>query len=233
MMVAARHNPSQSASPVDHGHVDHEPVDDDPEPSSLDGSHPHTQSDARSDNPPNIWLGSDSLDLDCLGAHPDWAPDMDDLTAIAQRVLDHIGIAPCTAEVSLQWVDDGAMADLNGTYRGKQSPTNVLSFPAYDPDDLDAAVMLSRAGGPPLHFGDIAMAPDVCLREAAEQSKPVRDHGIHLFVHGLLHLLGYDHIDDDDAEIMEGHEIALLAAMKIANPYSDTHSITDKETDHG
>ena len=103
--------------------------------------------------------------------------------------------------------DEAVLADLNERFRGKDSPTNVLSFPAPpNPDD---------------HLGDIALAHGVIAREAAEQGKPLSHHLQHLVIHGVLHLIGYDHERDEDAERMEALERQLLARLGIPDPYED------------
>ena len=98
------------------------------------------------------------------------------------------------------------MRELNRDFRKKDAPTNVLSFPA--------------PPNPERHLGDIALAFGVCAREAAEQRKPLAHHLQHLTVHGVLHLLGYDHIGDDEAEAMEGLERAVLAGLGVPDPYA-------------
>ena len=95
---------------------------------------------------------------------------------------------------------------LNATYRQKNHPTNVLSFPA----DVETRVPV---------LGDLAICWPVVVREADEQSKSLEDHAAHLVIHGLLHLLGFDHEDDTEAEVMEGLEISTLATLGVANPY--------------
>ncbi len=119
-------------------------------------------------------------------------------------------------EVSVRLADDEDVAALNLEYRERQGPTNVLSFPAVSEDDL--------AGLPPevpVLLGDIVLALGVVKSEAAAQAKAPADHFSHLVVHGMLHLLGYDHIEAGDAEIMEKLETAVLARMQIANPYGE------------
>jgi len=101
--------------------------------------------------------------------------------------------------------DNGAVQDLNGRFRGQDRPTNVLSFPAPQ--------------NPEGHLGDIALALGVCTREADEQGKSLADHLCHLTVHGTLHLLGYDHETDAEAELMEGLERTLLAGLGVMDPY--------------
>lgn len=101
--------------------------------------------------------------------------------------------------------DNGAVQDLNGRFRGQDRPTNVLSFPAPQ--------------NPEGHLGDIALALGVCVSEADEQGKSLSDHLCHLTVHGTLHLLGYDHETDAEAELMEGLERTLLAGLGVTDPY--------------
>lgn len=127
-----------------------------------------------------------------------------------------IGTQRRQAEVSLRIVDEAEMTELNGQYRGKAYPTNVLSFPA----DLPPEVKLP-------HLGDIVICAAVVEREAREQHKKPIDHWAHLLVHGTLHLLGFDHIDPAEAEAMERREIEILKTLAIANPYE----IADYEGD--
>ena len=100
------------------------------------------------------------------------------------------------------------MSRLNHDYRGKTGPTNVLSFPAGLPEDL----------GLPL-LGDIVICTPIVRQEAADQGKPAQAHWAHMTVHGTLHLLGYDHIEDEDARIMESMETAILASLHFPCPY--------------
>ncbi len=114
-------------------------------------------------------------------------------------------------EVSFMLTDDKSMRKLNRAYRGKDKPTNVLSFAA-----LDGA---KPKPGALWLLGDIVLASGVIAREAKQQAKKLDHHLSHMAVHGMLHLMGYDHQDDADAEIMEALEIEALAEMGIANPY--------------
>ena len=123
--------------------------------------------------------------------------------------------APAAAIVDVTLADDDAQQALNRTWRGKDSPTNVLAFPAADPS-------VPVPPGAPLLLGDVVLAFETVCREAAEQHKPFADHLRHLVVHGVLHLLGYDHIDATDAAHMEAREIAVLAELGVPNPYRDT-----------
>jgi len=113
------------------------------------------------------------------------------------------------ASVSLMLGDDAAIRTLNASFRGKDKPTNVLSFPApVMPGDLEPAL------------GDIALAYETCAREAEEEGKTLSDHLTHLVVHGTLHLLGHDHETEAEAETMETLETRILAGLGIADPYA-------------
>lgn len=110
------------------------------------------------------------------------------------------------AGITFLLTDDESVRELNARFRGKDSATNVLSFPAPpNPED---------------HLGDVALAYGMCVREADQQGKPLSNHLQHLTIHGVLHLLGYDHIGDDEAEVMEGLERAVLAGLGIPDPYA-------------
>ena len=115
------------------------------------------------------------------------------------------------SELSVVFTDDAAIRELNAGWRGKDKPTNVLSFPAF-PE--------TREGPLPPMLGDIVLAAGTVAREAALEGKPVENHITHLVVHGLLHLLGYDHETDMQAEEMEAVERAALARLAIPDPYA-------------
>jgi probable rRNA maturation factor len=150
------------------------------------------------------------------------------LAAVADRAaavaLADLGIAAEGLTLCVMGCDDARIAALNGQFRGKPAPTNVLSWPAEDlsPDEPGGIPHSPEAGDPddPAHLGDVALAFDTCAREAAEAAKPMEDHVTHLIVHGILHLLGYDHEDDADASRMEGAETRILARLGLADPYS-------------
>ncbi|RMF12527.1 MAG: rRNA maturation RNase YbeY, partial [Alphaproteobacteria bacterium] len=133
------------------------------------------------------------------------------------------GLAVEPAQVSVLLTDDAQVRDLNCRYRGKDSATNVLSFPALD----EAARAALRRGGRvatgpipgPMLLGDLALAFETLSREAQIAAKPLEDHFCHLVVHGFLHLVGYDHESDDEAEVMEALERRVLARLGIPDPY--------------
>ncbi|MGZ8217201.1 rRNA maturation RNase YbeY [Methylomagnum sp.] len=118
------------------------------------------------------------------------------------------------AEVSIRLVDEAESAELNRTYRGKDKPTNVLSFPFEVPE-----------GVPNDLLGDLVICVPVIEREAREQGKTSAAHWAHMVVHGLLHLQGYDHSEDDEAEAMEAKEIAILEQLGFPNPYEAAEAL--------
>lgn len=125
--------------------------------------------------------------------------------------------APMDLSVIVTGADESR--ELNRDYRGKDKPTNVLSFPGLEPDELDEAFRFALAGGPPAMLGDMVICVPVVVDEAAEQGKPTHHHLAHLCVHGVLHLMGYDHIEDEEAEEMEALEREILAGLGIPDPY--------------
>jgi probable rRNA maturation factor len=118
------------------------------------------------------------------------------------------------AELSVTLADDARVRSLNSEWRAKDKPTNVLTFPAVEPDETATAPML----------GDVIIAFETVDREAREEGKTLPDHVSHLVVHGVLHLFGYDHLDDDEAEEMEAIETRALARLGIADPYAELAS---------
>jgi probable rRNA maturation factor len=159
------------------------------------------------------------LDIACEAPWPgatDWADLAEQAAEAAARVAAELGNDRLS--VSLLFTSDGEVHSLNREWRGKDKPTNVLSFPMLERDDLLA---LSPAG-PPEMLGDIALAYETCAREAAEKGISLDHHAAHLIIHGLLHLAGLDHeISPQDAAAMEKLEIKALASMGIADPYGD------------
>lgn len=122
-----------------------------------------------------------------------------------------------TIEISIRLTDDDEVRTLNAQYRDKDKPTNVLSFPMIQPDLLDTVTTNSDDGE--VLLGDIVLAHGVCAREAEERGISLADHATHLIVHGTLHLLGYDHLGEDEAEAMEAIETDALASLGLADPY--------------
>ena len=137
--------------------------------------------------------------------------------ALAATRYGDIIAAPGQVEVSIRLTDDDEVQALNAQWRGKDKPTNVLSFPQLEPDELDQAL---ASPGEELLLGDIVLAHQTCAREAADKQISVTAHATHLVVHGTLHLLGYDHIDDEEALVMEALERQILAGLGHADPYA-------------
>ena len=136
------------------------------------------------------------------------------LAAIAiPAALRFAGLDPASHEVAILGCDDARIAALNGDFRDKPRPTNVLSWPSEE----------RRPGEAPTdpELGDIAIAYDTCAREAAGQGKPFDAHVTHLLVHAVLHLLGHDHVEDDEAEAMEAAEVRILAGLGLPDPYAE------------
>jgi probable rRNA maturation factor len=165
------------------------------------------------------------MEIDILFEDPAWeATSLDVLAETACRAaLEELGLEPDGFAVSILACDDDRIAALNAEFRGKPTPTNVLSWPAEDraPELPGAMPDLPEPDpdGPPEELGDIALALGVLTREADAADKPFDHHLTHLLVHGLLHLLGFDHITDPDAALMEGLETRVLARLGIPDPY--------------
>ena len=153
------------------------------------------------------------------GDATDWDRLADAAVAAAFRQTPHGDLAGrrVAIEVSIKLSDDDEVRALNASYRGKDKPTNVLSFPMVQRDLLDA---LANTDDGEVLLGDIILAHGVCVAEAADKQVAVPVHATHLIVHGTLHLLGFDHIEDGEAEAMEAMERAALAFLGIADPYA-------------
>ncbi len=166
-----------------------------------------------------VIMDSDSIHglvkIECDVNGDEWLPipSTVDWHALALKTLSHVKWdRRCV--ISVLFTNDAHVHELNLTYRHKDKPTNVLSFPAYD-DDLLRILPLSEE----IPLGDIVFAFETIQHEALTQNKPFNHHLMHLFVHGLLHLLGYDHETDDEATQMERLEIEILNHFSIPNPY--------------
>lgn len=154
-----------------------------------------------------------SLDVDLVRQGGDWV-QFEPIDDLVRRVAIEIASDPLLdvgqSEACIALSTDEHVRGLNRTYRGKDKPTNVLSFPAAEPIEAHG----------PTPIGDIVLALETVAREAVEQGIAPRDHLTHLVVHGLLHLLGFDHETPSEAEEMEGLETAILARLGVADPYS-------------
>jgi probable rRNA maturation factor len=135
--------------------------------------------------------------------------------AVAESAFPQLAESGRAVEISVRLTSDEDVRALNAHWRGKDKPTNVLSFPMSEQYELEQA----DEDGPELMLGDIVLARGVCEREAAEKEIPFERHASHLLVHGTLHLLGYDHGDDRDAADMESREVRALARLGIDDPY--------------
>ncbi len=141
----------------------------------------------------------------------------------AAEALKHCGLDPEVCEISVLGCDDLRIAELNAEFREKPKPTNVLSWPS---QELASTIAGGNPSKPEADFagevalGDIAISYDTCTREAEEAGKSLDHHVSHLIVHAVLHLLGYDHIRDPDATLMEAVEVEILGKMGIGDPYN-------------
>jgi len=150
-----------------------------------------------------------AVEADAWGDEGRWRP-------LAERVAAAVAarselIVPAAAELSLVLTDDARIRELNRDWRGFDKPTNVLSFPAADADDEDPGPLL----------GDVVVAFETTGHEAEAEGKTLEDHVAHLLVHGLLHLFGFDHETDEEADEMEALEVEILARLGIADPYGE------------
>ena len=133
-----------------------------------------------------------------------WTSALPDVEAVVERAA-KAALGVVEGDVVILLTDDGAIQDLNARFRDKDRPTNVLSFPA------------AESAFP--HLGDVVLAFAYCEAEAKAQGKTLSDHLSHLVIHGILHLLGHDHMEDEEAEEMEGEERSILSGLGIADPY--------------
>jgi len=164
--------------------------------------------------------GDTDLTVDVLIESDAWQmlPEAEDIArrAIAAAAASSTELGDRKAELSILLCDDETITALNGRWRGQEKPTNVLSFPTLP---LQGAVTCEKAS-----LGDIAIAYGTLMREAGESGKAASAHLAHLVVHGFLHLLGYDHQTDDEAERMERVERDILARIGVADPYAACHA---------
>ena len=141
-----------------------------------------------------------------------WSAALRDVEAVARRAAEAVLTdRETTGDVTLLLTDDEAIAELNAQFRHKDGPTNVLSFPA---------AVSARP-----HIGDVALASGVCAREARAQGKTLENHLTHLVAHGVLHLLGYDHMTDAEADEMEALERSILTGLGAPDPYASEDAV--------
>lgn len=162
---------------------------------------------------------AEDITVDCVLEDDRWqAADLEGLAARAVSAT--LTWLETGGEVVVMGCDDARIAALNADFRGKPKATNVLSWPAeeHEPHAPGERPALPQDD----ELGDIAIAYETCIAEAQAQSKTFDDHVTHLLVHATLHLMGYDHLNDPDAELMEASERAILATLNIADPYRET-----------
>jgi probable rRNA maturation factor len=165
------------------------------------------------------------ITIDTSIQFPDWEESCDDCEALISKGIHAVfkqspvarnmiesGIEP---EISVVLANDDLVHVLNRDYRDKDKPTNILSFAQLDDDDGWHAPDMPG----PCVMGDLILAYETIQKESVEHGKPFEDHFLHLVIHGMLHLLGYDHIEEDEAEEMESLEIQILSDFGINNPY--------------
>ncbi|MBC2884044.1 rRNA maturation RNase YbeY [Ochrobactrum sp. CM-21-5] len=168
-------------------------------------------------------MPNNTIQIDILIEAGSW-PDETALERLVRQATEaawsNLRLKDADSELSVVFTDDASIRTLNAEWRGKDKPTNVLSFPAFP-------VKAGAQPGPML--GDIVIARETVEREAKDEGKPLDNHLTHLVIHGFLHLLGYDHETDEEAEEMERREREILHALAIPDPYTVSH--LDIETD--
>jgi probable rRNA maturation factor len=172
---------------------------------------------ARFGNPVSLIVETDAVAR--WPAHTDWNSLADRAAAAALSATPHVALVEGAApvEVSIRLTTDAEVQTLNRDYRQKDQPTNVLSFPMFAPEDF---ADLARSTDPEILIGDIVLALETCEREAMERGVSVEAHATHLIVHGVLHLLGYDHMQEEEAEAMESLERVIMADLGLHDPYA-------------
>jgi probable rRNA maturation factor len=175
--------------------------------------------------PASFVMQDNQLRLEFIIMTPQWL----DFYTHHQTLLSQVGFAAFKEgdlkenpdrmhQINIILCDDSFIQNLNQQHRGIDKPTNVLSFPTYDRDELDAE---TYCFGDFQIFGDVFIAYNYCISEAEKTHKKIHNHIAHMITHGVLHILSYDHIDDDEAEIMETLEIEILNHFNIENPYQE------------
>ncbi|GAB5378360.1 MAG: rRNA maturation RNase YbeY [Acuticoccus sp.] len=168
----------------------------------------------------DLVAGPASFCAEILIEDPAW--DAQSALDVADRVMHALvatRLAPAgDARCEIAFSSDAAVGALNGRFRGKDAPTNVLAFPSGEPVGTGAADA-SDAADEPLALGSVVLAYGVMHKEASERGIPLRDHTTHLTLHGLLHLLGYDHMVEAERVAMEAVEVEILAGLGLSDPY--------------
>jgi probable rRNA maturation factor len=161
-----------------------------------------------------------NIDIEDWPETADWEAlaEKSALAALAQTPFAALSANKARAELSISFADNNSVQALNAEWRDKDKPTNVLSFPMLEPEELPDVVAGKALDG---MLGDIILARQVCEQEALDKGISTADHAAHLIVHGTLHIFGYDHIDDDEGDAMEALERSALASLGIADPYDD------------
>lgn len=161
--------------------------------------------------------------VDLVVDEPEWEAALPDLGDVAETAalaaLDAAGPVPDGLTIALLACDDARIAGLNGEFRGRARPTNVLSWPAFALTPAAPGARPPSPPGHPGHLGDVAIAFQTTMHEAEERGISLKSHATHLILHGCLHLLGYDHERAEDAELMEGIETRALARLGLSDPY--------------
>ncbi len=163
--------------------------------------------------------------LNIIIEEPAWIKHLPDVEETAQKVFvtvlsfmrtkQDLDFISCNINVNLSLSSDNHVRELNNEFRQKDSPTNVLSFANIDADDFKFNT------SEPLELGDIIIALETMQKESFDQNISLHDHFCHLFCHGLFHLLGFDHQNDEEAAVMENLEVLVLKQLNIANPYKE------------
>lgn len=168
------------------------------------------------------WVFDEAHQLDIIIADDRWSPYFDEtLKADAGQLVRFVSelIEGDGFSASLRWTNDSEMKALNAQFRDKDKATNVLSFPHVADTDIAHASAHISGEGQGLYLGDLAFGYEVMAAEADDMGIEIGDHMRHLIIHGLLHLIGCDHENEDDAEEMEGLEMAALSVIGVSNPY--------------
>jgi len=158
------------------------------------------------------------MSIDVILEDDRWAPFRGVMERAGEATLTHLALDSKKMDVTILGCSDARIAELNSDFRKKTEPTNVLSWPSEERGaDTEGAKPHPPSGESEL--GDIAISYDTCLKEADSGAVSLENHAMHLVVHGVLHLLGYDHINDADGDLMEATEIAILVKLGVENPY--------------